>query len=79
LFAGSEQGKLYRERKTFKWVSQGTIAMAGKGWRAEEGQDVAEYAIMLAVLLVLALSATALIAPSTNNVFSSVSDFLAQL
>jgi hypothetical protein len=53
--------------------------MAGKGWRAEEGQDVAEYAIMLAVLLVLALSATALIAPSTNNVFSSVSDFLAQL
>jgi Flp pilus assembly pilin Flp len=48
-------------------------------WRKEDGQDVAEYAIMLAVLLVIALSATALIGTSSNQVFSSIAQAIAQL
>lgn len=54
------------------------MALPGKAWFEDEGQDVAEYAIMLAVLLILALSATALIGTNSNQVFSSVSNFLAQ-
>lgn len=55
------------------------MKFAGKKWLEDQGQDVAEYAIMLAVLLVIAVSAIALIGTNTNQVFSSVSDFMAQL
>jgi|HubBroStandDraft_4_1064222.scaffolds.fasta_scaffold71250_2 hypothetical protein len=51
----------------------------GRVWCEDEGQDVAEYAIMLAVVLILALGATALIGTSTNQVYSTVADFMAQL
>jgi Flp pilus assembly pilin Flp len=38
----------------------------------EEGQDIAEYAVMLAVILVLVLGTVRLIGGNANNVFSSV-------
>jgi Flp pilus assembly pilin Flp len=41
-------------------------------WLEEAGQDVAEYAIMLAVVLAIAVGALRLIGSSANNVFSSV-------
>ena len=40
---------------------------------SEEGQDIAEYAVMLAVILVLVIGTVRLIGGSANNVFSSVS------
>ena len=41
-------------------------------WRDTEGQDVAEYAIMLAVILVIVVGTIRLIGSNANNVFSSV-------
>jgi len=41
--------------------------------RNEDGQDVAEYAVMLAVILVVVVGAIRLIGSNANNVFSSVS------
>ena len=41
-------------------------------WTDEQGQDIAEYAVMLAVILVLVVGTVRLIGGSSNNVFSSV-------
>jgi Flp pilus assembly pilin Flp len=38
----------------------------------EEGQDIAEYAVMLAVILAIVVGTIRLIGASANNVFSSV-------
>jgi Flp pilus assembly pilin Flp len=42
-------------------------------WSEEEGQDIAEYAVMLAVILVIVVGTIRLIGGNANNVFSSVS------
>ena len=41
-------------------------------WWEDEGQDIAEYAVMLAVILVIVVGTIRLIGSSANNVFSSV-------
>jgi Flp pilus assembly pilin Flp len=41
-------------------------------WRNQEGQDIAEYAVMLAVILVIVIGTVRLIGGNANNVFSSV-------
>jgi Flp pilus assembly pilin Flp len=41
-------------------------------WSREEGQDIAEYAVMLAVILVLVVGTVRLIGSNANNAFSSV-------
>jgi len=41
-------------------------------WSDEEGQDIAEYAVMLAVILVLVIGTVRLIGGNANNVFSAV-------
>ena len=41
-------------------------------WSDAEGQDIAEYAVMLAVILVLVIGTVRLIGGNANNVFSSV-------
>jgi Flp pilus assembly pilin Flp len=41
-------------------------------WSSEEGQDIAEYAVMLAVILVIVVGTVRLIGSNANNVFSSV-------
>jgi Flp pilus assembly pilin Flp len=40
----------------------------------QEGQDIAEYAVMLAVILVIVVGTIRLIGSNANNVFSSVGD-----
>ena len=47
-------------------------------WRNEEGQDIAEYAVMLAVILVILIGTVRLIGGNANNVFSSVASQIAQ-
>jgi Flp pilus assembly pilin Flp len=42
-------------------------------WREEPGQDVGEYAVMLAVILAIAIATIRLVGSQANNVFSSVS------
>ena len=41
-------------------------------WTGEEGQDIAEYAVMLAVILVIVVWTIRLIGSNANNVFSNV-------
>jgi Flp pilus assembly pilin Flp len=41
-------------------------------WNDEQGQDIAEYAVMLAVILVIVVGTIRLIGSNSNNVFSQV-------
>jgi Flp pilus assembly pilin Flp len=41
-------------------------------WNNQDGQDIAEYAVMLAVILVIVVGTIRLIGSNANNVFSSV-------
>ena len=41
-------------------------------WNDEHGQDIAEYAVMLAVILVIVVGTIRLIGSNANSVFSQV-------
>lgn len=45
-------------------------------WCKDEAQDIAEYAVMLAVILVIIVGTIRLIGSNSNNVFSSVTSSL---
>jgi Flp pilus assembly pilin Flp len=45
-------------------------------WLQEKGQDIAEYAVMLAVILVLVVGTIRLVGSSANTAFSSVASSL---
>jgi len=47
-------------------------------WREEHGQDIAEYAVMLAVILVIVVGTIRLIGGNANNVFSQVASSITQ-
>src|SRR5438046_3085770 len=46
--------------------------VALKLWRDDRGQDIAEYAVMLAVILVLVVGTIRLVGSNANNAFSTV-------
>jgi len=48
------------------------VGILRSAWEADAGQDVAEYAMMLAVILVIVVGTIRLIGSNANNVFSSV-------
>ena len=50
--------------------------MLDRLWRSEEGQDIAEYAVMLAVVLVIVVGTIRLIGLNAQNVFSQVNSSL---
>jgi Flp pilus assembly pilin Flp len=41
-------------------------------WSDEQGQDIAEYAVMVAVILIIVVGTIRLIGSNSNTVFSSV-------
>ena len=41
-------------------------------WSNQQGQDIAEYAVMLAVILVVVVGTIRLVGSNANKVFSSV-------
>ncbi len=45
-------------------------------WSDDAGEDIAEYAVMLAVVLVIVVSTVRLIGANANNVFSQVGSSL---
>jgi Flp pilus assembly pilin Flp len=47
-------------------------------WSDEQGQDIAEYAVMLAVILVIVIGTVRLIGGNANNVFSTVASSISQ-
>lgn len=57
-----------KTNESFAWVKQ--------LWRNEEGQDIAEYSVMLAVILVIVVGTVRLIGSNANNVFSQVGSSL---
>ena len=44
--------------------------LLSKLWSNDEGQDIAEYAVMLAVILVIVVGMIRLVGGQANNVFS---------
>ena len=54
------------------------ISLFRKLWLQEEAQDIAEYAVMLAVILVIVVGTLKLIGSSANNAFSAVASSIAQ-
>ena len=49
------------------------LPLLARLWSEDQGQDIAEYAVMLAVILVLVVGTVRMIGSNANNVFSSVS------
>jgi Flp pilus assembly pilin Flp len=47
-------------------------------WIEDRGQDIAEYAVMLAVILVIVVATVRLIGGNANNVFSEVASSISQ-
>jgi len=45
-------------------------------WNDDQGQDVAEYAVMLAVILIIVIGTIKLVGGKANNVFSEVASAL---
>jgi Flp pilus assembly pilin Flp len=50
----------------------GMAVFLNRLWSKDEGQDVAEYAVMLAVVLVIVVGTVRLVGANASNVFSSV-------
>ena len=42
-------------------------------WSNQQGQDIAEYGVILAMIVVLVIGTVRLVGSNANNVFSSVS------
>ena len=53
-------------------------SLKAKLWLREEGQDIAEYAVMLAVILVLVVGTVRLIGTNANNAFSATASSISQ-
>lgn len=47
-------------------------------WSEDQGQDIAEYAVMLAVILVLVVGTIRLIGANANNAFSATASAISQ-
>ena len=45
-------------------------------WKDDEGQDIAEYAVMLAVIVVIVVGTVSLIGKNANNIFSEIASAL---
>ena len=48
------------------------MSIARSLWHDDQGQDIAEYAVMLAVILVIVVGTIRLVGSNANNTFSSV-------
>jgi Flp pilus assembly pilin Flp len=52
------------------------FSLLSRLWSEDHGQDIAEYAVMLAVILVIVVGTLRLIGSNANNAFSSVASSL---
>jgi len=70
------QSQRLRVRPTRSEENQGkrgfSMELVRRFWCDQQGQDIAEYAVMLAVILVIVVGTVRLIGSNANNVFSSV-------
>ncbi len=52
------------------------LTLVSRMWSDNEGQDIAEYAVMLAVILVIVVGTIKLIGTQANTVFSQTASAL---
>jgi Flp pilus assembly pilin Flp len=52
------------------------MAFLRRAWREDQGQDIAEYAVMLATILILVIGTIRLIGQHANTAFSTVASAL---
>jgi Flp pilus assembly pilin Flp len=55
-----------------KWGNRTMLKLLHQMWTDDAGQDVAEYAVMMAVILVIVVGTVKLIGGKSNNIFSEV-------
>ena len=70
-FAGAD-GACWKHLSLWSDYEQNMIALLSKLWSRDEGQDIAEYAVMLAVVLAIVIGTVRLIGSGANTVFSGV-------
>jgi len=70
-FGRSARGAIHSTSKT-KQREGHLMELVRRLWCEQEGQDIAEYAVMLAVILVIVVGTVRLIGSNANNVFSQV-------
>jgi Flp pilus assembly pilin Flp len=67
-FKNEQDRRFYREvADAYRTAAHGFFR---KAWSADKGQDIAEYAVMLAVILVLVVGTIRLVGSNANTVFS---------
>ena len=64
-----EDAPRYPDRR--RWRQKDMCKSLIQLWKNEEGQDIAEYAVMLAVILVIVVGTIRLIGSNANTVFSA--------
>ncbi|HKU20938.1 MAG TPA: hypothetical protein VJQ50_07980 [Terriglobales bacterium] len=55
------------------------IELLRRTWQDNDAQDIAEYAVMLAVILVIVLGVIKFIGSAANNTFSGVASNIGQV
>ena len=55
-----------------EWGINRAIRALRQCWQDERGQDIAEYAVMLAVILIIVIGTVKLIGTNANSTFSNV-------
>ena len=60
------------------YVEGSMVQLVRRLWSEDQGQDIAEYAVMLAVILVLVVGTIRLIGANANNAFSQTASSIAQ-
>ena len=55
------------------------IQLVHRMWDENDGQDIAEYAVMMAVILVIVVGTIRLIGSKANNTFSAVASNIGQV
>jgi Flp pilus assembly pilin Flp len=70
-------GAIGRPMATYVVSTRGyMLSLIARLWFEDDGQDIAEYAVMLAVILVIVVGTLRLIGSNANNAFSSVASSL---
>jgi len=69
-FKNKDERRFYREVvQTYRTAARDILR---RGWSDDRGQDIAEYAVMLAAILIIVVGTIRLIGSNANTVFSEV-------
>jgi Flp pilus assembly pilin Flp len=72
FFPRSKMGGTLEHQRSWSPVANMLRKLQQNLWRDEQGQDIAEYAVMLAVILVIVVGTVKLIGTNAGTVFSNV-------